>query len=261
MKALSTAATGMLAQQTNVDVIANNIANANTPGFKAGRAQFADLIYQTQGREGSITSEGGTMTPVALDIGLGVRSTGVIRHHEQGGLISTGNDLDMAIDGKGYFIINRPDGTVAYSRAGNFSLSPEGEIVTLDGYQVDPGIVVPEGARDIQISPTGFVSAYVGNAVEPQNLGQITLATFINEAGLKTIGDNLLLETTSSGQAVIGAPGEEGFGIVRQRYVEGSNVDSVKQITDLIVAQRTYEMNSKSLVAADEMMKTAGQIR
>lgn len=261
MKALSTAATGMMAQQTNVDVIANNIANANTPGFKAGRAAFADLLYQSQDREGAITSDGGTMTPVAVDIGLGVRTTGVIRLHEQGGLVSTGNDFDMAIDGRGYFLVNRPDGTVAYTRAGNFGLSPEGEIVSLDGYQIDPGIVVPQDARDIQISPTGVVTAQVGNAVDPQELGRITLATFINEAGLKTVGDNLLLETAASGDPILGAPGDEGFGIVRQRYVEGANVDSVKQITDLIVAQRTYEMNSKTLSAADEMLQTAGQIR
>lgn len=261
MKALSTAATGMLAQQTNVDTIANNIANANTPGFKSGRAVFSDLLYQSLSREGSATSEAGTMTPVATDIGLGVRSAGVIRQHEQGGLIDTGNDLDLAIDGDGYFVVNRPDGSVAYSRAGNFSLSPEGELVTLDGFQIDPGIVVPEGAKDIQISPTGFVSAYVGNEVDPQQLGQITLAGFINDAGLKSVGDNLLVETAASGEAVIGVPGEDSLGIIRQRFIEGSNVDSVKQITDLIMAQRTYEMNSKTLTAADQMLQSANQIR
>lgn len=261
MKALGTAATGMLAQQRNVEVIANNIANANTPGFKSGRAAFSDLLYQTMSREGAVTSDAGTITPVAMDIGLGVRSTGVIRQSEQGSLTETGNDLDIAIDGKGFFVINRPDGTIAYTRAGNFNRSPEGEIVTLDGYQVDPGIVLPENTRDVEISATGFVSVYVGNETQPQQLGQITMATFANEAGMRAIGDNLLLETDASGAAVLGLPGDEGFGVVRSGYLEASNVDTVRQMTDLIMAQRTYELNSQSIKTADRMLETANQIR
>ena len=261
MKALGTAATGMAAQQRQVELIANNLANANTTGFKTGHVAFADLLYQSLGREGAATSDAGTLTPVAMDIGLGVRAVGVMRDVTQGSLRETGNDLDMAIDGKGYFVVNRPDGTIAYTRAGNFARSPEGEIVTLEGFQVDPGIVLPEGTRDVEISPTGLVSAYVGNNAVPQQLGQVSMATFVNEAGMRAVGDNLFLESEASGPAIIGLPGDEGFGIVRQGYVEQSNVDTVKQMTDLIQAQRTYEMNSKIVTAADEMMQTANQIR
>lgn len=261
MKALGTAATGMMAQARNVDVIANNIANANTPGFKSGRAMFSDLVYQSMSREGAVTSDSGTMTPVAMDIGMGVRATGVMRENTQGSFTETAGDFDLAIDGKGFFVVNRPDGTIAYTRAGNFARSPEGEMVTTDGHQVAPGIVLPEGTRDVVVSTTGFVSAYVGNETVPQEIGQLTLATFVNEAGLKAVGDNLLLETEASGAAVTGAPGDEGFGILRQGYLESSNVDTVKQMTALILAQRTYDMNSKALTAADEMLQTANQIR
>lgn len=261
MNALGTAATGMAAQQRQVEVIANNLANASTTGFKGSSAAFADLLYQSRGREGAATSDAGTITPVGMDIGLGVRSAGVIRNSEQGAMKETSGDLDLAIDGKGFFVINRPDGTIAYTRAGNFGRSPEGEIVTLEGYQVDPGLVLPEGTRDVEISPTGLVSAFVGNEIEPQQIGQLSMATFVNEAGMRAVGDNLFMETEASGDAIIGLPGDEGFGILRQGYVEQSNVDTVKQMTDLIMAQRTYEMNSKTMTAADEMMQTANQIR
>lgn len=261
MKALGIAATGMNAQQTNVDVIANNIANASTTGYKAGRAQFQDLIYQSLRREGAPTADGDTLTPVATDIGLGVRAAGVKRLHTQGGLTQTGNDLDLAIEGRGYFVVNRPDGTVAYTRDGNFSRSAEGEIVTLEGYPVDPGMVIPENTTKVEISLNGTVSAYVGDAIEPEVLGEINLATFINDAGLQAVGGNLYLESVASGPAAIQVPGEEGTGLLRQGYTEGSNVDTVKQITDLIMAQRVYEMNSKAITAADEMLQTANQIR
>jgi len=260
MKALGTAATGMLAQQTNVDVIANNIANANTTGFKAGRAAFQDLIYQSLRREGAATGEG-AMRPQAVDIGLGVQAAGVSRLNTQGGLTETGNQLDMAIDGRGYFVITRPDGTNAYTRDGSFTLSAEGEVVTLDGNLVEPAIVVPENTTQIEVSQDGIVQAYVGGEMEPQELGQINLATFINDAGLKPIGNNLFLQTEASGEAILAEPGEEGIGIVRHQYLEASNVDPVKQMTDLITAQRTYEMNSKTMTAADEMLQTTNQIR
>ena len=261
MKALGTAATGMLAQQTNVDVIANNIANANTTGFKAGRATFQDLIYQSLRREGAVTGEGGSTRPVSVDIGLGVQTAGVMRLNTQGGLIETGNPLDMAIDGRGYFVIERPDGTNAYTRAGNFTLSPEGEVVTLDGFRVLPEIVVPDNTTEIEVTADGTIQAYVGDETATQELGRVTLATFVNDAGLKPIGNNLLIETAASGEVTISEPGEEGIGLIIHKYLEGSNVDPVKQITDLITAQRTYEMNSKSMMAADEMMQTANQIR
>ncbi|MFG6082817.1 flagellar basal-body rod protein FlgG [Paracoccus litorisediminis] len=261
MKALGIAATGMNAQQTNVDVIANNIANAQTTGYKAGRAVFQDLIYQSMRREGAATSADGTSTPVGIDIGLGARAAGIVRNNEQGGLVETGNDLDMAIDGRGFFVINRPDGTVAYSRDGNFGLSPEGEIISMDGYPLDPGIVVPENTTEIEISQTGLVTAYVSGEAEPQEIGQLTLATFVNEAGLKAVGQNLFLESGASGEPILAEPGTDGSGLIRQKYVEGSNVDSIKQITDLIKAQRSYEMNSKVMTTADQMLQTANQVR
>lgn len=260
MKALSTAATGMLAQQKNVDVISNNIANANTTGFKAGRAAFQDLVYQSLKREGTLNGDG-TSRPVGVDIGLGVQTAGVTRLNTQGGFTETGNHFDMAIEGRGYFVVTMPDGNNAYTRAGNFRLSAEGEVVTLDGHLLQPEIVVPENTTEISISADGIIQAFVGDEVEPQELGQINLATFINDAGLKPIGNNLLLESGASGEAVFAQPGEEGIGLIRQGYLENSNVDPVKQITDLITAQRTYEMNSKAMAAADQMMQTTNQIR
>jgi flagellar basal-body rod protein FlgG len=261
MKALGTAATGMLAQQKNVEVIAHNIANANTTGFKAGRAAFQDLLYQTHRREGSATGQDGGARPQGVDIGLGVQAAGVNRLNTQGGLTETGNDLDMAIDGRGYFVITQADGTNAYTRDGNFTLSAEGEVVTLSGMRIEPAIVVPENTTKIAVSQTGIVQAYVGGEVEPQEIGQINLATFINEGGLKPIGNNLMLQTTASGEALLTQPGEEGVGIIRNQYLEASNVDPVKQVTDLITAQRTYEMNSKVMTAADQMQQSTNQIR
>jgi len=261
MKALGTAATGMMAQQMNVDVIANNIANANTTGFKSGDAAFADLVSQSYRREGAVMSAEGTATPVGLDIGLGVRATGIVRNNLQGNLKETGNDFDLAIQGRGYFVINQPNGNVAYTRAGNFGLTPEGEIVTMNGEQLDPGLVIPENTVSVEISPTGIVTAYIGDEIEPQEVGEITLATFINEAGLKPIGGNLFVETAASGEANLAAPGDEGIGTLAHKFLEDSNVDSVKEITELIKAQRGYEMNSKVVTAADQMLQTANQIR
>lgn len=261
MKALGIAATGMQAQQTNVDVISNNIANANTTAFKAGRAAFQDLIYETQEREGALTSEDGTTRPVGVDIGLGVQSTGVVRLNTQGGLKATENSLDVAVDGKGLFVVNRPDGSVAYTRDGSFQLSPEGQIVTFEGFEIDPGITVPERTVNLEISPDGIVMAYVENDPAPVELGEITMARFINEAGLKPIGNNLYVETAASGEAETSRPGEDGMGILRQGYLETSNVNIIEQITQLITAQRAYEMNSKSIQTADQMMQTANQLK
>lgn len=261
MRALGIAATGMQAQQTNVDVIANNIANANTTGYKSTRAAFQDLVYQSMRREGSLTSDDGTARPTGVDIGLGVQTAGVIRLNTQGGLVATENQLNMAIDGKGYFTINLPDGSQAYTRAGTFQLSAEGQIVTLDGYEVDPGIVIPDNSVDIQISEQGLVMAYVENDVEPVELGQLTMTTFINDGGLKSVGNNMLLETVASGQPLTSNPGDPGVGIIRQGYLENSNVNIIQQITDLIAAQRAYEMNSKAIETADQMMSTSNQIK
>lgn len=261
MNALGTAATGMLAQQTQVDVIAHNIANANTTGFKAGRAAFQDLIYQTQKREGALTGEDGSARPVGVDIGLGVQTSGVIRLNTQGGLLATDNQLDVAIDGRGYFTVTRPDGTSAYTRDGSFNLSAQGEIVNLNGDLLQPAMTVPEDTTKVEISGDGQVMAYVGNQVVPQVLGKIELATFINDAGLKSAGDNLYLETSASGTPVAVEAGVDGAGVLRQGYLERSNVDVIKQITDLITAQRAYEMNSKAMTTADQMLQTANQIR
>lgn len=261
MKALGIAATGMLAQQTNVDVIANNIANANTTGFKSGRAAFKDLVYQSQNSAGSLTSADGTARPVGTDIGLGVQAAGVIRHNAQGGLIQTENQMDLAIEGSGYFVVNRPDGTQAYTRDGNFELSAEGQFVTLNGYDVEPAIIVPELTRQIEINQAGIVMAYVENQTDPVELGQLTMATFINDAGLKPLGDNMMEATPASGEAVQSNPGEPGIGILRQGYLEQSNVNIIQQITDLIQAQRAYEMNSKAIETADQIMTTTNQIK
>jgi len=261
MRALGIAASGMLAQQTNVDVISNNIANANTTGFKAGRAAFQDLIYQSERREGALAADDGAARPVGVDIGLGVATAGVVRLNTAGGLTETKNTFDLAIQGRGYFQITMPDGTTAFTRAGNFSLSPEGEIVTLDGYSLDPGIMVPNDATSVEISPDGIVRAYTADAAEPQELGEITLATFVNEQGMRPMGNNLLAETPASGEAMVAQAGEPGFGTLRQFFIETSNVNVIQQITDLITAQRAYEMNSKAITTADQMMQTATQVR
>ncbi len=261
MKALGIAATGMLAQQTNVDVISNNIANANTTGFKSSRAAFQDLIYETMKREGSLTSEDGSSRPTGIDVGLGVETAGTVRLNTQGGLLATENKLDIAIDGKGYFTINMPDGSQAFTRDGSFQLSAEGQMVTMQGYELDPGINIPENTVNLEISEQGTVMAYVGDEVNPIELGRITMATFVNEAGMRQLGGNLLQATVASGDPAQANPGDPGVGILRQGYLENSNVNIIQQITDLISAQRAYEMNSKSLETADQMMSAANQIR
>ncbi len=259
MKALHIAATGMMAQQTNVDLISNNLANMNTTGYKKRVGHFEDLIYQSHVRQGAATSADGTLKPVGVDIGLGVNTAGVGRILTQGALTQTDNDLSLAIDGKGYFIINMPDGTQAYTRDGSFKLSPEGALVTNEGYELDPGINIPQEATDVEINQEGLVTAFVNNA--PVELGQIQIATFVNEMGMRTIGGNLLKETAASGEAEILIPDEPGAGRIRQGFLENSNVDAVDQITKLISAQRAYEMNSKAVEAADQMMSTASNMR
>lgn len=261
MRALNIAATGMLAQQMNVEVISNNLANLSTTGYKRQRAEFKDLLYQQYQRPGSQGSGDGSTVPSGIQLGLGVRPGAVYRINEQGVPQETNNDLDVAIQGKGYFIVQQPDGSESYTRAGAFQLSPDGEIITQEGFVVSPGISVPNGATKITISPTGTVQAVLDGQVDPQTIGTLEIANFVNPNGLEAMGDNLFRETTASGEAQTAAPGEAGYGTLLQGYLENSNVDPVREITTLIVAQRSYEMNSKIITAADEMLRAAAQLR
>jgi flagellar basal-body rod protein FlgG len=260
MRSMNIAATGMLAQQLNVEVISNNIANMNTTGFKRQRAEFQDLIYQNLERPGATTSDSGTIDPTGVQVGYGVKTGSVYRIAEQGSLTRTDNKFDLAINGRGYFQILLPDGRTAYTRAGNFSSSATGQIVTGDGYIVQPEIQIPDGALDFSISASGQVQAIIAGQTAPQDLGQLTLAAFVNPAGLEALGDNLLVETAASGPATVGAPNVAGLGSINQNYVEASNVNPVFEISALIIAQRAYEMNSKVINATDEMMQATSQV-
>jgi len=261
MRALSTAATGMAAQQLNVEVISNNIANMNTVGFKRQRAEFEDLLYQDLERAGSQTSGSGTVAPTGIQIGAGVKAGSVYRITEQGSLTQTGNKLDLAINGRGFFQVLTPTGETAYTRAGNLSVNQDGQLVTSDGYQVQPQITIPQDATDVTISPTGQVQVSQTGSTTPTVVGQIQLATFTNEAGLEAQGDNLFMESAASGAAVVGDPASTGFGSLMQGYTEASNVDPVTEITALITAQRAYEMNSKVVTAADQMLAATSQLK
>ena len=261
MKALSIAATGMLAQQTNVDVIANNIANLNTTGYKRFRPEFQDLLYQNLRRVGADSSDSGTIVPSGVQIGVGVKTASVYRIIEQGNLISTGNTLDVAIQGTGYFQLQLPNGDNAFTRAGSFQLSANGQIVNADGYTVSPGITIPSDAVDVSINANGQVLVKLDGQITPSNVGTFDLVSFSNGAGLESIGGNLLLETPSSGAPTTSTPGAAGFGFISQGFIETSNVDAVSEITALISAQRAYEMNSKVITTADEMMRTSAQLR
>jgi len=261
MRALSIAATGMLAQQLNVEVISNNIANMNTTGFKQQRAEFQDLLYQSQRRVGATSSDTGTVVPAGVQIGLGVKAAAVYTISGQGNLESTENPLDMAISGRGFFQVQLPNGDTAYTRAGSFQLSPDGEIVTADGYTVSPGITVSQDAEDIAINENGEVLVKIAGQITPQNVGQLELATFANPAGLEPGGNNLFLETAASDTALTGIAGAAGFGTIKQGFVETSNVNTVAEITKLITAQRAYEMNSRVIQTADEMMNALNQLR
>ena len=261
MRALQIAATGMSAQQMRVEVISNNLANMSTTGYNARRAEFADLLYQQQTRPGTLSASDGTMIPAGVQLGLGVRPTAVSVQLSQGALSNTGGDLDLAIDGYGYLEVTMPSGASGYTRDGGLKRSADGEIVTSDGYPVVPGITIPEEASSIAINATGEVYAYFSDQVQPQLLGQITLAGFSNEKGLEAIGSNLFLETEASGPRQVSPPGENGLGTIRQGYLEESSVDSVREITELIKAQRGYEMNAKVITAADEMLSATVQVK
>ena len=261
MRALDIAGTGMQAQQTNVEVISNNIANMSTTGFKRRRAEFQDLIYQNMRSVGSNSSDNGTVVPSGAQIGLGVKTAAIYRITEQGTLVQTGNTLDMAIQGNGYFQVTLPSGETAYTRDGTFAMAPDGTIVTADGYPVAPGITVPTNAVSVSVNASGQVQATISGQTTPQTLGQLQLAAFPNEAGLDAQGDNLFLQSGASGAAVTGTPGAPGFGSVMQGYVEGSNVNVVTEITNLITAQRAYEMNSKVITSSNEMLQTLSNLR
>jgi flagellar basal-body rod protein FlgG len=261
MKALYIAATGMAAQQMKVDVVSNNLANMSTTGYNARRADFADLHYQQVTRPGTISATDGTVLPTGVQLGLGVRPSAVSVVLAQGTLSMTGGDLDLAIEGNGYLEVTLPSGASAYSRDGALKRSPDGLIVTSDGYPVVPGITIPADTRSIAINAQGEVYAYFDNQVEPQLLGQFTLADFVNEKGLEAIGSNLFLETTASGAPIVGLPGVDGRGTLRQGYLEESSVDPVREVTELIKAQRGYELNAKVITAADQMLAATTQVR
>jgi flagellar basal-body rod protein FlgG len=253
MRALSIAATGMSAQQLNVEVIANNIANINTTGYKRTRAEFTDLLYQMERVQGVPTQTGEGLIPEGAQLGLGTRLAAIRLLNIQGPLAETGNRLDVAINGPGWFQIAGPNGETLYTRAGAFNTNAEGQVVTADGYQIEPQIAVPPGTTAIEINQTGEVFARVQGEAEMVSIGQITLANFANPAGLNALGGNLFQPTEASGAAVTGLPGSISFGTVQQGYLESSNVDPVREITELISAQRAYEMNSKVIQAADDM--------
>lgn len=259
MKALHIAATGMKAQELNVEVISNNVANMRTTGYKRQRADFQDLLYQNLRRMGTDTSANGTIVPTGVQIGSGVKTAATARIMSQGNLQQTGKELDVAIRGEGFFQIQMPDGTTAYTRDGSFERDANGTLVTVDGYSVLPGIVIPQDARDVTISAEGAVQALVGGVA--QQLGQIQTARFVNKSGLEAVGDNLFLETEASGAAQVGNPDADGFGSLQQNFLEMANVEAVSEIADLIAAQRAYEMNSRVIKAADDMYSTTTNIR
>lgn len=261
MKALQIAATGMAAQQMRVETISNNLANMSTTGYNTRRAEFADLHYQQYARAGSITASDGTVLPTGVQLGLGVRPIAVSVELSQGALSATGGDLDVAIEGQGYLEIMLPSGQTAYTRDGALKRSAEGVIVTSDGFPVSPEIVIPSDARSISINGAGEVHAYFAESPEGQLIGQISLAGFTNAKGLEAMGSNLFTETEASGPPLLSTPGQDGLGILRQGYLEDSSVDPVREITELIEAQRGYELNAKVISAADQMLSATAQVR
>lgn len=261
MRALQIAATGMAAQQMRVEVISNNLSNMSTTGYNARRAEFADLHYQQLARAGAVNASDGSLLPTGIQLGLGVRPASVSVHVSQGTVAATGGDLDVAIEGIGYIEVTLPSGQSAYTRDGALKRNHEGVIVTSDGYRVAPEIVIPQDARSLSINPEGEVFAYFQNTTEAQSLGQLTLTSFSNPKGLEAIGSNLFLVTSGSGDPITGTPGADGLGTVRQGYLEESSVDPVREITELIEAQRGYELNSKVITAADQMLSATTQIR
>ncbi|HEY9011523.1 MAG TPA: flagellar basal-body rod protein FlgG [Devosia sp.] len=261
MKALYIASSGMAAQERNVEVISNNIANLRTTGFKKQRAEFQDLLYQVYRRAGATTSDQGTMVPAGIEIGSGVKVAATPRLMGQGPVSPTEKELDIAIRGEGFFPIQMPDGRTAYTRDGAFERDDSGQIVTIDGYVLEPSITIPGDATDVSISADGIVEAFLPGQTEPTQVGQIQLARFVNKTGLESIGENLFVETASSGAAQLGTPNQDGAGNLMQGYLEMSNVNAVTEIADLIAAQRAYEMNARVVSAGDQMLQATSQLR
>lgn len=259
IRSLWTGTTGMNAQQLNTDVIANNLANVSTTGFKKSKTDFHDLLYQTIKVPGSQTSAD-TQSPTGILVGLGVKPAAVTKIFTQGDLIQTENELDVSIEGEGFLQIEQPNGNTGYTRAGALKRDSEGRLTNSDGYPLIPAITIPDGARQITIGESGIVSAIIDDDTEPTELGTITLATFTNNSGLSAIGKNLYQETAASGTAAIGTPGEDGYGTLLQTYLEGSNVNIVEELASLITTQRAYEINSKSIQTSDEMMQTTNNL-
>ena len=261
MRALKIAATGMSAQQMRVETISNNLANMSTTGYNARRAEFSDLHYQQMSRPGTVNAADGTILPTGVQLGLGVRPSAVTIHLAQGSLSATGGDLDVAIEGRGFLEVSLPSGQSAYTRDGSMKRNADGLIVTSDGYPVQPEITIPTDARSLSINAEGEVYAYFDDSPEPELLGQFTLATFTNAKGLEAAGANLFLETEASGAPTVGEPGQDGAGTLRQGYLEDSSVDAVREVTELIEAQRGYELNAKVITAADQMLSARTQVR
>ena len=259
MRALAIAATGMNAQQLNVEVIANNISNVNTTAFKGARAEFTDLLYQTERSQAVPNQAGSSPVPEGAMLGLGVRTAAIRNLHRQGSLTNTSNQFDLALNGRGWFQVNAPSGEIVYTRAGSFNKNGDGQLVTLDGYTLNPPIIVPPNTLDVTINESGEIFAKVDGQAQPQNLGQLTLANFANDVGLEPIGSNYYRETLASGAPAVGIPSDPGYGKIHQGYLEASNVDPIKEITNLISAQRAFEMNSKVIQAADDMAGTVSK--
>ncbi len=259
IRSIYTGTTGMNAQQLNVDVISNNLANVSTTGFKKSTNEFQDLLYEAIKVPGSPTSPD-TESPTGIQVGVGVRPAAVSKIFSQGELIQTENELDLAIDGPGFFQIEMPDGDTGYTRDGAFKLDSTGQITNANGFPVLPVITVPDGAQNIVISEDGIVSTVLAGDTESTELGTMELATFTNPGGLLSGGRNLFFETTASGTATVGAPADDGFGLLIQGFLEGSNVNIVQELTNLITAQRAYEINSKTIQTSDEMMQTTNQL-
>ncbi|MCQ2667190.1 flagellar basal-body rod protein FlgG [Helicobacter pylori] len=260
LRSLYSATSGMLAQQTHIDTTSNNIANVNTTGFKKSRADFNDLFYQAMQYAGTNTSNT-TLSPDGMEVGLGVRPSAITKMFSQGSPKETENNLDVAITGKGFFQVQLPDGTTAYTRSGNFKLDEQGNLVTSEGYLLIPQITLPEDTTQVNIGVDGTVSVTQGLQTTSNVIGQVTLANFVNPAGLHSMGDNLFSITNASGDAIVGNPDSQGLGKLRQGFLELSNVRLVEEMTDLITAQRAYEANSKSIQTADAMLQTVNSLK
>ena len=254
--ALQTSASGMIAQQRLIDVIANNLANVNTTGFKRSRASFEDVLYETLQGE-SLVNYQSNQTVAPVQVGKGVRIASIQRFHQQGTISETGRPFDLAVEGEGFFQVQRPDGSMGYTRDGSFSLSSTGALVTGNGYLVQPGITVPADAAEVTISPNGIVAVRSGDiGSSPVEIGRIELVRFANPTGLESLGENLYRETVASGQPINGQPQDAGFGRLAQGNLEGSNVEIVVEMTDMIAAQRAYEINAKAIKATDDRMQS-----